>query len=83
MDKVYSLVAGEGEVRLDRYVCQRLPELSRSRVQKLIADGHITVNGRPAKPGLRLNAGDRIEVTIPPTPPSRLEPEDITLDILY
>jgi 23S rRNA pseudouridine1911/1915/1917 synthase len=83
MDKVYSLVAGEGEVRLDRYVCQRLPELSRSRVQKLIADGHITVNGRPAKPGLRLNTGDRIEVTVPPAPPSRLEPEDIPLDILY
>jgi 23S rRNA pseudouridine1911/1915/1917 synthase len=83
MDKVARLIAGEREVRLDKYVCQQLPELSRSRVQKLIADGHITVNDRPAKPGLKLNTGDRIEVTIPPTPPSLLEPEDIPLNILY
>jgi 23S rRNA pseudouridine1911/1915/1917 synthase len=83
MDKVYRLTAGEKEARLDRYVCQQLPELSRSRVQKLIAEGHITVNGRLAKPGLRLNTGDRIEITVPPTPPSRLEPEDIPLEILY
>jgi 23S rRNA pseudouridine1911/1915/1917 synthase len=83
MDKVYRLITGEREIRLDRYVCQRLPELSRSRVQKLIADGHITVNGRPAKPGLRLNTGDSIEVTVPPIPPSHLEPEAMPLNILY
>ncbi len=83
MDKVANLIAGEREVRLDKYVCQQLPELSRSRVQRLIAEGHITVNGRPAKPGLKLNTGDKIKVTIPPTPPSRLEPEDIPLNILY
>jgi 23S rRNA pseudouridine1911/1915/1917 synthase len=83
MDKVYSLIAGEQEARLDRYVCQRLPELSRARVQKLIADGHITVNGRPAKPGLKLNSGDSIKVVIPPATLGRLEPEAIPLDILY
>jgi 23S rRNA pseudouridine1911/1915/1917 synthase len=83
MDKVVSLIAGEREVRLDKYVCQQLPELSRSRVQKLIADGHITVNSQLAKPGLKLNTGDRIKVVIPPTPPSRLEPEAMPLNILY
>jgi 23S rRNA pseudouridine1911/1915/1917 synthase len=65
MDKVQGFVASERDVRLDKYVCQQLPELSRARVQKLIADGHITINGQPAKPGLKLNIGDRIEVIMP------------------
>jgi 23S rRNA pseudouridine1911/1915/1917 synthase len=83
MDKVVSLIAGERDVRLDKYVCQQLPELSRSRVQGLIADGHITVNGQPARPGLKLNIGDKLKVAIPPTPPEKLLPESIPLNILY
>jgi 23S rRNA pseudouridine1911/1915/1917 synthase len=83
MDKVQGFVADERDVRLDKYVCQQLPELSRARVQKLIADGHITVNGQPAKPGLKLNTGDKINVIIPPAPPEQLLPEAVPLDILY
>jgi 23S rRNA pseudouridine1911/1915/1917 synthase len=83
MDKVHSLIAEEPGERLDKYICQQLPQLSRSRVQKLVADGHITVNGQPAKPGLKLNTGDRIKVVIPPTPPQKLVPEAIPLNILY
>jgi len=83
MDKVQSLIAGERDVRLDKYVCQQLPELSRSRVQRLIADGHITVNGQAAKPGLRLSIGDKLKIAIPSTPPEKLLPESIPLNILY
>jgi len=83
MDKLHSLIAGERDVRLDKYVCQQLPELSRSRVQKLIADGHITVNGRPAKPGLKLNIGDRLKVAVPPAPNEQVLPEDVPLNIIY
>jgi 23S rRNA pseudouridine1911/1915/1917 synthase len=83
MDKVQGFIASERDVRLDKYVCQQFPELSRARVQKLVADGHITVNSRPAKPGLKLNTGDRINVTIPPTPPEKPLPEAIPLNIIY
>ncbi|TES84889.1 MAG: RluA family pseudouridine synthase [Dehalococcoidia bacterium] len=83
MDKSYSLTADEGDTRLDKYVCARVPELSRTRVQKLIAAGNITVNGQPAKPGLRLNIGDKIDIDIPPTPPRELKPEAIPLKIIY
>jgi len=83
MDKVYSFVADVHGARLDKYVCHKLPELSRTRAQKLIADGCITVNDHVAKPGLRLNIGDRLKVIIPPTPPSRLVPEAMPLNILY
>ena len=82
MDKSYSLTA-DGDARLDKYVCAQHPELSRTRVHKLIAEGNITVNGQLAKPGLRLNPGDRSELNVPPTPPQELKPEAIPLEILY
>jgi 23S rRNA pseudouridine1911/1915/1917 synthase len=82
MEESYRLIV-EGEDRLDSYVCRRHPQLSRSQVQRLIAAGNITVNGRTAKPGLRLAVGDEIEVTIPPTPPQELKPEAIPLKIIY
>jgi 23S rRNA pseudouridine1911/1915/1917 synthase len=83
MDKVYSFTADEKGARLDKYVAAKHPELSRSHVQKLIADGLITVNGQAAKPGHRLNIGDKLKVVVPPAPPSRLEPEAMPLNILY
>jgi len=83
MDKVYSFIADEPGVRLDRYICHKLAELSRTRIQRLIADGYITVNDEVAKAGLRLNAGDRLKVVLPPAPPSPLTPEAIPLNIIY
>ena len=83
MDKVEGFISSERDVRLDKYVCQQLPELSRARVQKLIADGHITVNDRPAKPGLKLNIGDKIKVIVPPPPPQKPLPEAMPLNIIY
>jgi 23S rRNA pseudouridine1911/1915/1917 synthase len=83
MDKIYNFVADEPGVRLDRYVCERLAELSRTRIQRLIAEGHITVNEQVAKAGLKLNAGDRLKVILPPAPPSPLTPEAIPLNIIY
>ncbi len=83
MDKVYSFTADEKGARLDKYVAAKHPELSRSHVQRLIADGLVTVNGQAAKPGHRLNIGDRLKVVVPPAPPSRLEPEAMPLNILY
>jgi 23S rRNA pseudouridine1911/1915/1917 synthase len=56
---------------------------SRSMVQKLIADGKIKLNGRPAKPSSRLRYNDRVEVEWSPSRATPLEPEDIPLDILY
>jgi 23S rRNA pseudouridine1911/1915/1917 synthase len=83
MDKVHSLIADEGDIRLDRYICRYFPELSRARVQRLIADGNITVNGKLVKPGLKLRIGDKIDIAIPPTPPEQVLPEDVPLNIIY
>ncbi|MBA7507253.1 Ribosomal large subunit pseudouridine synthase D [subsurface metagenome] len=83
MDKRYSLVADGQGARLDKYIVEKCPELSRTQAQKLIGDGYIKVNDRVAKAGLKLNIGDRISVVIPPTPPSPLSPESIPLNIIY
>jgi len=81
--KLYNLVVDEPGVRLDRYVTGHCPELSRTQAQKLIGDGYITVNDRTARAGIKLNAGDRLTVHLPPPTPSTLTPEAIPLNILY
>jgi 23S rRNA pseudouridine1911/1915/1917 synthase len=72
--------AGE---RLDRALGPRLPELTRSAIQRLIEDGHARVNNAPARAGQKLRPGDHIAVEVPAPRPTALEPEDIPLDIRY
>ena len=70
--------------RLDHFLVESLPEFSRSRLQKLVKDGFISVDGIPAKKaGQKLEPGARVEVVIPPTAPSELVGEDIPLDIIF
>ena len=68
--------------RLDRFLCARLA-LSRARAAGLIAEGLVTVNGRTTRKGRSLHRGDRIEVEIPPSVSTRLEPEEIPVPIRY
>ena len=72
----------EGE-RLDLFVARRRPELSRSRVQRLIEQGLVTVEGRPARAGLRLERGRRVCLTVPPLEPLEPAPEAIPLSVMY
>ena len=81
--KVYSLVVDKPGIRLDKYVTEHCPELSRTRTQRLINDGYIKVNGRVAKAGLKLNISDKLTINIPPATPTTLTPEAIPLNILY
>jgi 23S rRNA pseudouridine1911/1915/1917 synthase len=81
--QTYHLVASIAGVRLDRFVTDRCPKLTRTQVQKLVDDGFITVNGQGAKSSLRLDSGDRVDVVVPPAPPSPLMPEAIPLSIVY
>ncbi len=69
--------------RLDRFLAATVPHLSRSRLQVLIKQGHVTLAGKPAKPGDRVRTGDLVTVTEPPAEPTLLEPEQIPLDILF
>lgn len=69
--------------RLDAFLVSHLPAHSRSQLKGLIEAGHITVDGAPAKPALRVRRGQRIEITIPPPPPAEIAPEALPLDVIF
>lgn len=70
--------------RLDKFLVGQIQELSRSRIQSLIADGFVDVNGRAAKKaGQTLESGFSVTVRVPPAAPTDLVPEDIPLDIVF
>ena len=81
--KVHSVTVDKTGPRLDKFVSEQYPELSRTHIQKLIADGYIRVNERVAKAGLKLKAGDRLTINLPPPTPTSLLPEAIPLNIVY
>jgi 23S rRNA pseudouridine1911/1915/1917 synthase len=71
-------------MRLDAYLAQAIPDISRTRVQLLIDAGQVRVNGAAARTKQKLHGGERIEIEGSPHPqPLHATPEDIPLDILY
>jgi 23S rRNA pseudouridine1911/1915/1917 synthase len=83
MNRQFSLQVYTAGARLDRFLGEKCPELSRTHAQKLITEGLVTVNGRTARASLKLNAGDKIDFSIPPEEPTHLTPEAIPLKIIY
>ncbi len=83
MNQEYSFVVDSPGVRLDKYVSEKCPELSRTYAQKLIAEGKIRVNRCLAKASAKLNISDRVDIVIPPAPPPSLTAEVIPLNIIY
>jgi 23S rRNA pseudouridine1911/1915/1917 synthase len=77
------LVADRAGERLDVFVARMLPALTRSRVQKLIDGGSVSVEGVRAKPSLRLEVGQGVRVNVPPAAEATARPEEIALDVLY
>ena len=71
-------------MRLDQYLAQAIPDISRARVQMLIEAGQVRVDGHTAKPKHKLSGGEPIEIEGAPVPPPlHAIPEDIPLDILF
>jgi 23S rRNA pseudouridine1911/1915/1917 synthase len=77
------VTAEDAGLRLDRVVASRCSELSRTRVQQLIEEGLVLLNGKAAKDSHKVHAGDVIGVEAQPRPPLRAEAEAIPLDVLY
>src|SRR5947209_18817925 len=70
--------------RLDHFLTSALENVSRVRVQELISQDKVRVNGALARPALKLRGGEVIEVVGEATrPPLKAEPEDIALDVVY
>ena len=72
----------EGE-RLDAFLASHIEGWSRARLQRLIEDADVLVNGRTVKPSYKLHLNDEIEVELTPPPSTSFAPENIPLDVVY
>lgn len=75
--------SAEPAERLDAYIARQLPDLSRSRVAKLLEEGRVRLNGRVPRKSERPTPGDTIEIELPAPEPTGIEPEAIPLQIVY
>ena len=69
--------------RLDRFLVSVLDGHSRSQVQKLVEDGHVTIERRKARANLAMREGERVTVVLPDVAPGRTAAEALPLEILY
>jgi 23S rRNA pseudouridine1911/1915/1917 synthase len=74
----------QGGMRLDHFIAEKVPHLSRSRLQALIKDGRILLNGGTARASVTLRTGDAVSFDEPAVIPANAsEAEDIPLSVLY
>jgi len=79
----FNVTPVDARTRLDRFLAKTAPEFSRSRIQALIRQGHITVNGAAPRARDMVRAGDRIALVEPPMEAIDLAPENIALSVLF
>jgi 23S rRNA pseudouridine1911/1915/1917 synthase len=83
MERTFRLLVEQSNLRVDRYIAQEAPDLSRSLIQKLLEEGRITVAGQVPKASYKVQAGDEIIVRVPPPEPTAVLAEAIPLVIVY
>ena len=69
--------------RIDKFLSEFMPDMSRSYIQKLFGTGNVMRNEMGVKPGYKICAGDKISISIPEAVEPKIEPENIPLEILY
>lgn len=82
MESLSFLFVGES-IRIDSFLSLKIPDLSRTSIQKLIKEGFVLVNGKSVKPNFILNIKDEVNINLPKTDNKKLESENIFLDIVY
>lgn len=76
--------AQDADLRLDVFLASRFGGVTRSAIKRLMDDGRVRLNSRPAKPGQKLRLNDVVTADMPaPDSPAPLKAEDVALDILY
>lgn len=78
-----TLTVLQGGDRLDRFLADHVPDVSRAEVQRWIKEARATVNGRLVKASYKLAAGETVLLLRPPAVERRIEPEPIPLQIAY
>ncbi len=83
MEQRVTFVAEQAGERIDKLISDRLSDLTRSAVQKLISEGNVEINGRKISKSTKAQLGDEISVMIPAPKELDIEAENIPLDIAY
>ena len=73
----------EKNTRLDKFLAENLPELSRSGIKKLLDEGHILLNKKIVKAGTVVKVGDVVEIELPEPKQTEIVAENIPLDVVY
>ncbi len=83
--EVFELIVSESAegTRADKWLAGQLPELSRSRIEALISEGKVLLNGGAVKKSARLKAGDAVHFELPEPEPLDVKPQDIPIEIVY
>lgn len=74
---------GAESERIDKYISTFFDEMSRSYVQRLIAEGKVICNGKKVRTGIKVEPGDEILISVPPLQELEIMPENIPLDIVF
>lgn len=82
-EKVYYVDEDDNDKRIDKYLADYETEHSRTYIQKLIADGNVTVNNKTVKSNYKLTEGECIRFLLPEPLPLNVLPENIPLNIVY
>lgn len=83
--EVFELTVSEQSegMRADKWLSMQIPELSRSRIESLISDGKVLLNGGNVKKSAKLSAGDSVRFELPEPEPLDVLPQDIPIEIVY
>jgi 23S rRNA pseudouridine1911/1915/1917 synthase len=78
------IIADNGkDQRIDLFLSCQMEDLTRSRIQALIRDGFVTVNGKTPKISYRLKKYDQVRLVVPPAKSYHIEPEEVEFSLIY
>lgn len=83
MPDKYQFVIQDEKGRIDKVLTTKISSLSRSRIQELVQERNILVNGKKVKTSYKVQKNDLVSVSVPKLKPLAVIPEDIPLDIIY
>lgn len=79
----YTFVVQNAGVRIDRFLTDNIPEITRSAVQKIIDEANVTVNGEVVSKNYKCRVGDNVDVTVPDAKPLEAVGQNIPIDVVY
>lgn len=83
-EQICLIVEAQGAgIRLDRFIADQIPDLTRSYVRQLIDTDNVLVNDQNVRPSVAVRSGDIITIQLPEVQPTALTPEDIPLTVVY